>query len=703
MLAGISMGWMVAGIAAVALPLVAHLLSRRGGRTVVFPAMRFVMRAAAEHARRHRLRDLTLFLMRAAAVLLIALAFDRPVWVADASARSPGAEGLDVVIVLDASASMTRTERGRSLYEIARDRAVEVLAGLDAERDRAGVVFVRAGAEAALPRLSGNRAALIERVRGSAPTLERGDLSGALAMARDLPRALDTDPTAARERRILVIGDRQRSQWEGVEAPIGASVEFSPVGPEGPTSNLGVIDLVATPVRGVAGREITVTATVLNSGPGARAPRVTLREAGGRSLGAATPTIGPDSRATLTFSLVFEEPGVRRLEAVLTDESFRADDVARTVIEVVDGRRLALITGASASDLGSAAYFIEAALAPGSDSIYTVARFRPDEIGARTLDGFAAAIVVEAGAIPGVAAGALAGFAGAGGGVLWVVDSGASRDGLGAVSPGSDASASAEPGSLLGIPGGAAMDDLRFAGARPGAMEALLGPIETSLLGARFTTVAPTGVPPNAKVLARLDTGDPFILDTGVGAGRIISVQGALDPGRSTIVKSPAFPVLIGEVVGALADAGPDVGSPRVGEPITIGLSGGASGVLKDDRGNPARILSDAPGRVRVGVDPVNEPRFVEVVDGSGATLGCAGVGVDARESDMASTTDEEIAAMLSGEALAGTGSAGRAGSLVGQRQPIELWGWIMAGAALLLAVEGLAAASRTRERGATP
>jgi hypothetical protein len=67
---------LLAGAAAV--PLLLHLLQRHQGPRVVFPALRYLRRAEKESARRIRLRQILLMLLRMAAVLLLALAAARP-------------------------------------------------------------------------------------------------------------------------------------------------------------------------------------------------------------------------------------------------------------------------------------------------------------------------------------------------------------------------------------------------------------------------------------------------------------------------------------------------------------------------------------------------------------------------------------------------------------------------------------------------
>src|SRR5436305_11774577 len=69
--------------AAIAVPLLIHLLRRRIGARVEFPAARYLERAEKEHSRTLRLRNLLLMLLRVVALLAITAAAARPIarWV----------------------------------------------------------------------------------------------------------------------------------------------------------------------------------------------------------------------------------------------------------------------------------------------------------------------------------------------------------------------------------------------------------------------------------------------------------------------------------------------------------------------------------------------------------------------------------------------------------------------------------------------
>ncbi|HEY9427956.1 MAG TPA: BatA domain-containing protein, partial [Gemmatimonadaceae bacterium] len=112
--------WLIA-TAAAAIPLFIHLLRRRTGARVDFPAVRYLARAEREHSRKLRLRNLLLMLLRVAAILLVAAAAARPVLRVGGGGHAPTA----LAVVLDNSLSTSVIAGGRPVLEDLRARAVE--------------------------------------------------------------------------------------------------------------------------------------------------------------------------------------------------------------------------------------------------------------------------------------------------------------------------------------------------------------------------------------------------------------------------------------------------------------------------------------------------------------------------------------------------------------------------------------------------
>ena len=66
------------GLAAIAVPILVHLIQRERKRVIEFPSLMFVQRIPYQSVRRRRIRHWALLLLRAATIALIVAAFTRP-------------------------------------------------------------------------------------------------------------------------------------------------------------------------------------------------------------------------------------------------------------------------------------------------------------------------------------------------------------------------------------------------------------------------------------------------------------------------------------------------------------------------------------------------------------------------------------------------------------------------------------------------
>ena len=107
------------GSAAIAVPIVLHLMRRETAPLFQFSAVRFLQRVPVEQARRRRLRELLLLALRVAALLLLAVAFRTSLSERVQRSRS-GRDG----------------RRGRHLVQHVRARAIRAGPGSGARRRR---------------------------------------------------------------------------------------------------------------------------------------------------------------------------------------------------------------------------------------------------------------------------------------------------------------------------------------------------------------------------------------------------------------------------------------------------------------------------------------------------------------------------------------------------------------------------------------
>ena len=120
----IHLGFLAAS-AAVAVPIVIHLLFRQRARRVEIGTIHFLRVVLQDQARRRRIRRWLLLALRTAGVLLLALLFARPFW------RAPETLGSEreVVVLIDRSASMAAGTAGATPFDKAQRQATELIAG----------------------------------------------------------------------------------------------------------------------------------------------------------------------------------------------------------------------------------------------------------------------------------------------------------------------------------------------------------------------------------------------------------------------------------------------------------------------------------------------------------------------------------------------------------------------------------------------
>jgi hypothetical protein len=265
--------WYAALAAAAAVPLLLHLLRRRIGTRLEFPAVRYLERAEQEHSARLRLRNWLLMALRVLAVLLVALAAARPVARVGGAGHAPTA----IAIVLDNSLSTTAVVDGRPVFTALRDAALGVIANAAAE-DR--LWLVTANGRVA----GGDASAVRDAIRAATPLAGAGDLPRAVARAAEIARsARQASPT------VVVLTDAQATSWRGTADAGGVRVvTFAPGGT--PPRNRAVVAADAAPRRWTPSGTVVARVLSADSVP----YRISERDAAGNERTLARGTAAPN-------------------------------------------------------------------------------------------------------------------------------------------------------------------------------------------------------------------------------------------------------------------------------------------------------------------------------------------------------------------------------------------------------------------------
>src|SRR6187402_2071161 len=115
-----------AGLLAIALPIIFHLIRRTPQGRQTFSSLMFLTPSPPRLTRRSRLDNLLLLLLRGLALALLAFAFARPLFYRQSDMNISEAEGRRIALVVDTSASMRRGD----LWTQAVRRVDKVLDGL---------------------------------------------------------------------------------------------------------------------------------------------------------------------------------------------------------------------------------------------------------------------------------------------------------------------------------------------------------------------------------------------------------------------------------------------------------------------------------------------------------------------------------------------------------------------------------------------
>jgi hypothetical protein len=268
----------LAGAAAV--PLLLHLLRRRVGTRIDFPAARYLARAEQENSAKLRLRNWLLMALRVLAVLLVALAAARPVADLGSASHAPTA----LAIVLDNSLSTTAVADGRPVLDALRAEASRVLAGASTA-DRVWLVTADG-------RVTGGSVSAVRDAVARAPALAgAGNLAAAVSRAAALVQGAGAGAPA-----VVVLTDGQATAWAG-SADVGAARTTIVRAVGDAPRDRAVVDAAARPARWSPSGEVWARLAAGDT----TTWRVVLTDTGGREVGSARGTAPPNGEVRVAL------------------------------------------------------------------------------------------------------------------------------------------------------------------------------------------------------------------------------------------------------------------------------------------------------------------------------------------------------------------------------------------------------------------
>ncbi len=686
--------WFLLGMLAAGIPLLVHLFDRRRPREVPFAALDFVLRSQRRTASRLKLKRLLLYLLRTLVLLAIPVALARPSFATqDLAATRRGVAA--TAIVLDTSLAM-RWENGTGLFDVAKDEARAALRNL-APEEPATVVICSRNPTATAP-VGFERARLSNAIEDAVPGYEAVDLNRCLEVAA---RSLDDSPLPNR-RLVLVSALTQSSLRLESSPPLGASLKGEKVKPEfvvrdvakgQELPNRALVDVHAEAAPQLGPRAWQFTFTVRNFSKEAARDVELLLEVDGEVVQKGFVDLAAEGTSQKTLSWKFARGGVTTVTGRLEADALPDDDAHSVVLSVPRALTALVINGSpSPQKYKDEAFFTEAALAATGSPVRAVLR-DADAAWREKLIDYDVVLMLNVEAPPAEAAGRLAEFVNAGGGLFVSVgdrvDPDAWNQSMGGVLPRKlrVIKTAVEPGQGDADTRAARLTQVAL---NHPVMVPFTGRAREGLLSTRFYRYAlfegdAQGV--ETEVLGTMDDGAPVFLSARRGKGRVFVFCSSVDRDWSDLPIRTSFLPLMQRIAGWLTgtlDEREEVRA-KVGESVTLKPDLNQSPAWARGGSGAEVALTALPEGDGVTGGPMPEPGPYLVVDAKGATLEKLGfaVSIDAGASNLSRHSLDALSDWLGEESVRTSGSGGPESST-------PLWTWLITLAVLAFFFEGL-------------
>lgn len=644
--------WFLAGLAAVGLPVLIHMLTRARPRVIPYPTYHLLVNVGSGQQSLNRLRTWIVLALRALAVAAFVLTFAQPYLKAPGADVTPGG-ARRVVLVVDASMSMRAVHGGVPLFERARVRAAEVLAELEPGTE-AAVVIIDSAPHALLPALTRNIRALAAELDRERVAPERGNPADALALAQ---RLLDGPGT------VTVFSDFQRTNWAAVDLSrfAGLDLLLSPI-TESDVQNVGITAIEQSPPVPVESEDIEMRCQVFNATDRRRQETVRLDLQGVTRK--TVVDLAPFASTEAAFRFSLPTAGVYPGRVTLEPDDLDDDNTRYFGADVRRALRVLLVGDDSAADPGGSTFYIAKALAP-SDYVRTglsVTTRVSQAVDRSSLESADLFILACPATLGGETLEVIARRVAAGASLAVFLDGSTAPKVLDALAGGSDG-ALAPPFQLTQAVDATGPQGDPFGEVSPAATALTLFARQDQgdLKALRFFRRWQTRDDPDraGEVLIRHPDGSVALALCPAGQGTVLLANFSPAPAASDAAGSPLFPALLHELIRALRSARR---SPEntPGRPWTIDVAGAASTAAGDagaadltvsaPDGQPVDATVIARGQTaRLSVPPVRLSGHYSVRTGD-RLLAVGVVNVDPRETDTRSMSAAELIKQGSGD-----------------------------------------------------
>ena len=343
------------------LPVFIHLLNKKFPRMFRFSSIEQIKKSMARRSKLFRWRHIIMALIRTAALLLLVLAFLKPIremFGSNQALRGPR----HVLILFDHSLSMEYLDGSLSGRERGIVEAEKIINTLNPQ-DTLNVLCVERKITQCFQEFSGDHAEAVRFLKTLDPGLGSADFNKANGTA-----AQAFSGVSGRQE-VYYISDFQRTTWGDVDvaaSPLSARLFFVNVAPDArPNHAILGAQLEHTPISGE--EAVPLHVTIGNYAPGPFSGDIEVIVDGRRSFKASA-SAGAWAVSKVTVPVSLGGPGIRTLEVRLPDDNLSQDDHYFLTATVAQKEEVIIVSDEMGGKKQSSGFFLDKALNPFENS-----------------------------------------------------------------------------------------------------------------------------------------------------------------------------------------------------------------------------------------------------------------------------------------------------------------------------------------------
>lgn len=660
------------GLAAVAAPIIVHLVRRTKSPRVEFPSLMFVRRVPQKTIRRRTVQNWLLLALRCLAFLLLALAFVRPYFGSGEANEGQGRRAN--VILLDTSFSMRFGKR----FDQSKARAQSILDQTAGSESTALVTFGQSyEAVAKFTTDGGKLKAALDGVKvGYGSTDYVQALRGAAELFKEI---------GLKDRRIILISDFQAAGRNPAESAFQLSQDIKlqtmDVG-EAQAANLAVTDVGARALIYQPKYEDKLTARIANFSDEARTGvrvEFLLNE---RTVEKREMKIAANDSATVEFTGFNLNEGVNQCEIRVEGDDFPFDNRFYFTLRRTEQLKALLIETASRGR--SESFYVRNAMTTGENLPFDVESKTAGSVNPGDLSRYRVIILNDAAISPALAGG-LTKFVEGGGGLIIAAGLHTEADGF------NQAFQNVAPARLeekILLRGGSGGDYVTMSEIKTDHPIFEVFRQSGRLSSARVFGYHRAASREGAAVLARYEDGNPALIEATHGSGKILLFTSTFDASWNDLPLTPLYLPLVRQMTRHLGER-EERAWHLLGQSFTVAPAKDGTVPAVDQPGGErlTERKQTATGELIVAA---KEPGFYRLRFQEKSEF--AAVNVDTKESNLAKLNLEEfVAAMTGADPKAQTTAAATeklSSEEVESRQ--RVWWWLLVVALLLFLTEAI-------------